>query len=243
MVYDDYAEEVTDASFEILLEFLRETEELGITPIIIGGWAVEAYRKSKGSKDIDIVINSSDVDKLLSTNFFKEEENSLDEVQQGWPLRHEKEIDIKGKKKTVICDVFNSDIERQDYQNVGVKFHWKLISQHYEERKIRERRVLVPKRELLIITKIIAALDRQKRLDRASSSRSESKIWKDYYDIAVLLKVNLEIDKEFMKKHMRDANLEPHMKKFMIKYDEPDYKSFLPDIGITIGEIESILIE
>lgn len=241
MVYDDYDEEVTDASFEILKEFLKETKRIEIKPIIIGGWAVEAYKKSKGSKDIDIVVNSSDVNTLLSTSFF--EENNLDEVQHGWPLRYEKEIFVNDKHKTVICDVFNSDVERQDYENVGVNFHWNLILQYHEERKIRDQLVLVPKRELLIITKIIAVLDRQKKYDRTGSRRSESKIWKDYYDIAVLIKVNMMIDKEFMKKYIEETNLKPHMKKFMAKYDEPDYKTFLPEIGITISEIESVVLE
>ena len=72
MVYDDYTQEVTDASFEILKEFFKETKRIGINPIIIGGWAVEAYKKSKGSKDIDMVVNTSDVEKLLTTSFFKD---------------------------------------------------------------------------------------------------------------------------------------------------------------------------
>ena len=241
MVYDDYDEEVTDASFEILKEFLKETERIGIKPIIIGGWAVEAYKKSKGSKDIDIVVNSSDIDKLLSTSFFKDEENQFDEVNQGWPLRHEKEINVNGKNKIVICDVFNSDVERQDYEHVGVKFHWNLIPQFQEERKIRDQLMLVPKIELLIITKVIAALDRRRKLDRTGSEELKSKIWKDYYDIAVLIKVNQVMDDDFMKEYIEKTKLGPHMRKFMAMYDEPEYQEFLPEIGITISEIESAL--
>ena len=126
---------------------------------------------------------------------------------------------------------------------MGISFHWNLIPQYHEERKIRDQPVLVPKRELLIITKIIAALDRQKRLQRTGSVALKSKIWKDYYDTAILIKVNQVIDKEFIKKYIEESNLKPHMKEFMAKYDEPEHKNFLPEIGITISEIESALLE
>lgn len=233
---DDYAEEVTDTSFELLKKFLNMVKRKGIRPIIIGGWAVEAFMKSKGSKDIDIVIQRSDVDKLLSDDFFSE--SGMDEVQQGWPLRHEKQIRVNGLTKIIECDIFNADVPRDDYQKIGIKLHWKLVTQFKESRKIRDLPVFVPKRELLIITKIIAALDRSH--SKIGNKKSESKIWKDYYDIAVLINIDEEIDKKFLKKYINKVNLTQHMDDFLSGYKQK-YSGILNEVGITFEKIESAL--
>lgn len=238
MIYDDYVEEVTDASFNLLKKFLEMVTEKGIQPIIIGGWAVEAFKKSKGSKDIDIVIRGSDVDKLLSNDFF--EEGGMDEVQQGWPLRHEKKIFVNGAEKTILCDIFNSEIPRDDYEKQGIKLHWNLIPQFQESRKIRDLPVLVPKREILIITKIVAAVDRLARYTRIGDEKLKSKIWKDYYDIAVLINMEQELDKEFLKKYINEVNLTSHMNKFLFGYKQ-DYNGILDEVGISLEKIETVL--
>ena len=209
-------------------------EKKGIKPVIIGGWAVEAFQKSKGSKDIDIVIQDSDVEKLLSGDFFSE--GGMDEVQQGWPLRYQKQIQFKGKPKTIECDIFNADVPREDYERIGIKLHWKLVIQFSEPRKIRDIPVLVPQRELLIITKIIAALDRLARYKKIGNKKAQSKIWKDYYDIAVLINMNPEIDKVFLKKYVDEVNLTQHMDEFIFGY-KGDYGGILDQIGITFEKI------
>jgi hypothetical protein len=236
--YDDYVKEITDVSFDLLKKFLKMMEGKGIQPIIIGGWAVEAFKKSKGSKDIDIVIRGSDVDKLLSDSFF--EEGGMDEVQQGWPLHHEKKISVHGKEKTIICDIFNSDVPREDYEKRGITLHWNLVPQFQESRNIEGIPVLVPKRELLIITKIIAAVDRLARYDRTGHVNLISKILKDYYDIAVLINLDQELDKEFLKKYIKAVNLTQHMNKFLLGYKQ-DYRRTLDEVGITFEKIESAL--
>lgn len=237
--YDsDYIKEITDASFELLKKFLKMMTEKGIQPIIIGGWTVEAFKKSKGSKDIDIVIRGSDIDKLLSNSFF--EEGGMDEVQQGWPLRHEKKISIRGEEKTIICDIFNAEVPREDYEKRGITLHWGLVPQFQESRNIEGLPVLVPKRELLIITKIIAAVDRTARYDRTGSGSLISKIMKDYYDIAVLINLDQELDKEFLRKYINEVNLTPHMNKFLSGYKQ-DYNRTLDEVGITFEKIESAL--
>ena len=70
-----YDKEITTASFSELKNLLRFLTKLGSPhPTIIGGWAVYAYEKSMGSRDIDIVM-VSEVDANLP-------EKSIEEIKK-----------------------------------------------------------------------------------------------------------------------------------------------------------------
>ena len=236
--YTDYTKEVTDESLQLLKNFLNLVKEKGVEVVIIGGWAVEAFKKGPGSKDIDIVLRSGrDMEKLSSDDFFSD--NTFDEMQQGWPVRFEKQIFVNGEEKTIICEIFNAELEREDYEKRGIRIHWNLTYQFREQREIDGLQIFVPKRELLIILKIIAAVDRYARFDRTQNNKLPSKIWKDYRDIAVLC-LNEKLDKEFLQKYITETNLIPHMAKFIFRYKD-EYKEILDNLGTTPEYMESSL--
>jgi len=72
MSHDDYGRELTDASFAELKEFLKwMNEKKGVYPIVIGGWAVYAYKQALGSKDIDVVMPTErDANYMLLEEYF-----------------------------------------------------------------------------------------------------------------------------------------------------------------------------
>ncbi len=61
--YQDY---LIDKSFQMLTDFRKKYQF-----ILIGGWAVYFYTKSLKSKDIDIIINFNELEKLKK-DFFLE---------------------------------------------------------------------------------------------------------------------------------------------------------------------------
>lgn len=241
MSSNDYQKWITDTSFELLKQFLQVIDKKNFEVVIIGGWATESFVEGIGSKDIDVVFkNDDDVQALLSTNFFKKDKYL---IQQVYPLRYKKEVSLGKDTREIICDIFNADLHREDYEELGIDIHWKLTHQFKEKRQIRNLPVWVPKRELLIILKIIAAVDRSARLDKVydDDENLESKIWKDYRDIAYLA-AHRELDKAFLKKYIKESRLKKHMDMFLSRYNQPEKKQVLEEeLSITSEEIISLL--
>ncbi len=238
----DYDKETTDASFQLLKKFLDLTNEKNIPIIIIGGWATEAFKEGIGSKDIDVImLNDADVEKLKKEKFFDQDDVTV-LVEQIYPFRYKKQILVNGRNRTIVCDIFCAEYSRDDYESLGIEIHWGLTTQFKEQRKIRGEPVWVPKRELLIILKIIAAVDRSARLDRMPDDEEnlESKILKDYRDIAVLV-VGQKLDKDFLKKYIKQSHLRKHMDNFLSRYKQPDKKQILGDLGSGPEEMEEAL--
>ncbi|MDE1878867.1 MAG: hypothetical protein KGI07_10195, partial [Thaumarchaeota archaeon] len=67
-----------------------------------------------------------------------------------------------------------------------------------------------------------------------------SKIWKDYRDIAVLCH-NVKLEKEFLKKYIKQSGLVPYMKKFLFNYTQGEYKEILDKLGTTPEAMELLL--
>lgn len=242
MSLNDYDKGTTDASFQLLKKFLDLMNEKGIQTIIIGGWATEAFKEGIGSKDIDVVmLNESDIKKLLAEKFF--DSDDIDRVEQIPPLKYKKQISVDGRKRTILCDIFLAEYTRTDYEELGIRIHWGLTQQFKEKRQIRGISVWVPKRELLIILKIIAAVDRSAKLDRKDDDDDEnlqSKIWKDYRDIAVLV-VGQKLDKEFLRKYITESHLLKYMESFLSRYKQQENKDVLDELGSSPEEMESAL--
>ncbi len=72
---DFYQDYLTDKSFQILTDFRKKYQF-----ILIGGWAVYFYTKSLKSKDIDIIINFNELEKLKK-DFFLEKNERLRKYQ------------------------------------------------------------------------------------------------------------------------------------------------------------------
>jgi hypothetical protein len=60
-----YHEIITEKSFQFLQELKREYEF-----VLIGGWAVFLYSHSLKSKDIDIIVDYSELAKLKKISMF-----------------------------------------------------------------------------------------------------------------------------------------------------------------------------
>jgi hypothetical protein len=242
LISSDYDHGTTSASFELLKNFLELMNKKNIQTVVIGGWATEAFYDGIGSKDIDVVmVNDADIQKLLSEKFF--DDKGIDQTVQIPPLRYKKQITIDGKSRTIICDIFSAEYQREDYEDLGIKIHWGLTHQFKEPHKIRGIPTFVPKRELLIILKIIAAVDRSARLDMKGGDDDEnlqSKIWKDYRDIAVLT-AGQKLDKEFLKKYITESHLLIYLEKFLSRYRQPENEEVLHGLGMTPKEIENAL--
>lgn len=239
---NDYDKGTTDASFELLKNFLALMNKKRIDTVIIGGWATEAFKAGIGSKDIDVVMtNDEDIKKLLAENFF--DNKGIDQTQQIPPLRYKKQISVDGRNRTIICDIFSAEYQREDYEELGIKIHWSLTHKFKEPHSIRGTPAFVPKRELLIISKIIAAVDRSARLDLKGGDDDEnlqSKIWKDYRDIAVLT-VGQNLDREFLKKYITESYLLRYMERFLSRYKQPENKTVLDELGSNPKEMELAL--
>ena len=238
---NDYDKRITDASFQILEKFLELINKKGIQSVIIGGWATEAFKEGIGSKDIDVVmLTDGDTQKLLSEKFFDDEET--EQIQQVYPLRYEKQIEVAGTPRTIVCDIFNGENYREDYEELGIHIHWNLTHKFKEQRKIRNISAWVPKRELLIILKIIAAVDRSARLDSKfdDDENLESKIWKDYRDVAVLAS-GQTLDKAFLKKYITESGLGKYMDTFLSRYRQKRHEEVLDEIGTSPEDMDSAL--
>ena len=144
-------------------------------------------------------------------------------------------VDINSKQQRIdrnLILLLKADLE----WNKGTK-------EFKEQRKIRDVPVWVPKRELLIILKTIAAVDRSARLDKKGGDDDEnlqSKIWKDYRDIAVLV-VGQKLDKEFLRKYIKQSHLRKYMDDFLSRYKQEENKRVLDELGSSPEEIESAL--
>ncbi len=208
-----------------------------VNTAIIGGWAVWAYTQGLGSRDIDIVIPSLS---LHSEKYRKEyfENNGYETRSINYQVKYF-EKSISGTTDTIIVDVFDGDKEREEMYDLDVKFHWGWMLQFKERKNAGGLEFFVPKRELLIVNKIIAALSRIKEYDALGNSRLPPKIWKDYRDIASL-SIRKELDKPFLKECVIKSNLGQYLDEFVSRYRRDAYADIRNDLNFSYEEIQSI---
>lgn len=238
MSYGDYDDEFTDVSLDELKKFLEWMNvKKGIYPIIIGGWAVYAYKQSLGSKDIDVVMpTDKDLNDILLREYFPARGYNVKKDKYFNPKYYVKEIEDKGRTKEIIVDVFIGSFTKEDEEGFGIKFHWKEVLKYRELKKIEGLSLYVPKRELLIFLKIIASLERASKYDKTGDVNIPSKIWKDYHDIAILVSLK-ELDIKLLKKFLDESNVQQYVGKFLIKY-KTEYSKILDDLGMKYEDIE-----
>ncbi len=116
---------ITEKSWQFLREFRKNRNF-----ILIGGWAVFLYSRSLKSKDIDIIVDYKDLEKLKSEfDVFKNERLKKYEIKQG-------EFDI--------------DIYLPYYSDLGVDI------EKIKEKTISREGFLIPEIEILLILKLYA---------------------------------------------------------------------------------------
>jgi len=238
---DFHDKESTTASFNELKKLLKFLDDLGVPhPTITGGWAVYGYEGGLGSRDIDIVmVTEEDAIQHLYDNYFPA--YSFKEKKIGFfPDHWEKIVQTNDGPRDIIVDVFYGNKNWKDEVNLGLTFSWGWTLQFQEKRTIDDLPIIIPKRELLIITKMMAGVARMKMNDISPHYRLPPKILKDYGDVARLT-IGKGIDTEFYKEYLEKSNAVQYVDSFLTKYKQDEYSGILNDLNSTYDEIESIL--
>ncbi|MBU3969100.1 hypothetical protein KJ991_02740 [Patescibacteria group bacterium] len=116
---------ITEKSWQFLREFKKNRNF-----ILIGGWAVFLYSRSLKSKDIDIIVDYNDLEKLKSEfDIFKNERLKKYEIKHG-------EFDV--------------DIYLPHYSDLGVDI------EKIEEKAVSREGFSVPEIEILLMLKLYA---------------------------------------------------------------------------------------
>lgn len=196
---EHYYDEITDASFKEMVALAKWLNKVhGHYPVIVGGWAVWCHAKSLGSRDIDVVFPNRFTKHEALLRFFK----FHDYTESGlFEKEFFKEVKLGSKLEKIYIDACSPEDRNYLKENSNVELPWHLAIKHSEKFELEpEVFIYVPTVDVILIYKAKAVLDRRYDLKSIGSNPFiESKIWKDFYDLAILLK-NCKIDAEFLKK-------------------------------------------
>ncbi len=193
--------EVPDQSKKYLEEFLPFARKvLSYEPVILGGWAVFAYTKKQKSVDVDVLLKTKKDIELLKP-FFAERKFKKDEDLHG-NITFELETTKHEYKgiilESIIFDLMLVDEPNTLHSNKNISIPWELCYEFNEKAKLNGTEILVPTKELLMILKTKALLDRE--YDKAKLKNFANKQWlkrkdfkieKDKQDIKDLFEVGI----------------------------------------------------
>lgn len=137
----------------LIFEILQEFADAGLEFVVVGGYAVSAY-KHRFSVDADIVVKKADVEKLVQilakNRFVKTISKLLDNAYSSEFVRYE-----KGEELPVSVDVM---VDALGVRQTNAAFGYDLLRSYSEKKKIKgvekEVTLLVPKREILVAMKL-----------------------------------------------------------------------------------------
>lgn len=217
MKFEDlYYEEITAAAYQELLRVGRWFNRLfGYFPVLVGGWAVYHYNPTGlGSRDIDLIfpdrrVKDQTVNQYMFVNGYTRERRS--EFEESYVLL----VRTQKREERVYLDA--ATVEDTNRLHGGVsELPWRLAYEHQRLAKFEDAQFYVPKPEVLLSLKAKAALDREYDAKRAFDPfYLQQKAWKDYYDMASLLKYcefsvelleNLLVAHQFMSHFQRVMN-------------------------------------
>lgn len=208
----DYNPSITEPSRLELVSIARWLAENKKTAYLVGGWAVYYYArrgerpagkygqavfgKSKysdpfglqplGSKDIDIVFENKGEKEEFEEEYCRNNSYS----KRG--LFHPREM-VKLANGVEI--VFDPDVLSKKWKVRGTDVGWSHLATYNAQLEIAQGiPVLVPTKELLLLYKCVALVDRtdeSKKLG-TQTARLESKIWKDANDILSLHETGID---------------------------------------------------
>ncbi len=193
--------EVPDQSKGYLEEFLPfARKHLSYEPIILGGWAVYAYAKTQKSVDVDVLLKNKKDIKLLAP-FFEERKFKYEEDRNGnitYELETEKH-EYKGIiLENIIFDLMLTSEPNTLHSNKSISVPWELCYKHNQKVKLNGVEILAPTKELLIILKTKALLDREYGKEKLKNfvnkqwlKRKDFKIEKDKQDIKDLFDLGI----------------------------------------------------
>lgn len=162
-----------------IFEILQEFADAGLEFVVVGGYAVSAY-KHRFSVDVDIVVKRNDMEKftliLAKNKFVKTIFKQLENEYSSQFVRYEKKDELPVS--------FDMLIDGLGVRQTNAAFGYDLLRSYSEKKKIRgiEKEVvlLVPRRELLVAMKLHAG--------RATDLRDVAALCKGL-DLALIRKV------------------------------------------------------
>lgn len=182
--------DVEKASFEELRHILRWMDERNGTTegdpgVLIGGWAVYAYRPYLGSIDVDLVMSRA-MRKSLSHWLIENRGFEPTRTQEpGW-----EGVRKRVGRAWVVADFGNRHEVYRFEGHVDAALPFSILDGRTARREIQGVKVVVPERSLLILFKLKAAHDRGTRLKEGRShdpAWERSKRVKDLADVLALL--------------------------------------------------------
>lgn len=206
MKFEDlYYEEITAAAFQELLRVGRWYNRFfGYYPVLVGGWAVYHYNSTGlGSRDIDFIfpdrrVKDQTVNQYMLLNGYTRQR--LSEFEETYALM----VKTPKREERVYLDVATVE-DANRLHGADVELPWRLAYQHQRLAVIADTKLYVPNPEVLLLFKAKAALDREYDAKRAFDPfYLQQKAWKDYYDMASLLKsceFNIELLGELLLRH------------------------------------------
>ena len=218
---------------------------MGFYPTVIGGWAVYYHTEYQKSQDIDIVMpDEESFYKFFEFDFFRK--RGYDDQQKGTDYQHygKPTTDSNSNPATIHLDVMYGDRSRI-IRGLNIRKDYSWVLDNRDEVEFEGNKMYIPVIELLLTLKIIAALERGYDLKYEDNleirAQYESKIKKDYLDVASLIKVftagnpNKKLNQNKLKEFFIKSKVNEHIKRFVSVYE-----AMYPDILQTVVPMNKI---
>ncbi len=214
MKFEDlYYEEITTATYQELHRVGEWFNRLfGYHPVLVGGWAVFHYNPAGlGSRDIDLIfpdrrIKDRAVNQYMLSHGYERERRS--ELEENYVLPV---TTTRGVERVYLDVATVQDANR--VHGADVELPWKLAYDHQVPAQVGDTDFFVPSPEVLLLLKAKAAVDRGYDAKRVFDPfLLQQKGWKDYYDIASLLKA-CEFDTGLIADLLKAYRFEPYLRK------------------------------
>jgi len=166
----------------------------GFEPVVVGGWAAFYYHKKQASTDIDLVVPSKRAVDLFDKKYAKKKgfERMLSERVR---INFKKQVD----NETIELDIFTHSHKNALLAFPEIAVPWRLCEKYSEKWRLGKNcNARIPKKELLVLYKTAALIDRREKIRRtphiALREKLKSKIEKDKEDINQLLSLQLDTE-------------------------------------------------
>ncbi|MFH1751943.1 MAG: nucleotidyltransferase [archaeon] len=209
-------DELTEVSFKELIKITKLFNIHGLTPIVVGGWAVYYYTKREKSVDIDLVFPSKNAIQIFEKHF--KQQGFKKEKQAKIRELFKKEVETRAGKQEIEIDIFTLQNKNRLASDKSIEIPWKLSEKYGKEWQLeKDVTARVPEKEVLLLYKAAALVDRQFKLknwinlSRFVKDRLKAKIEKDKRDIGSLLA--LEIDEKKLALLLKETGFEKQFNK------------------------------
>ncbi|MBN1377285.1 hypothetical protein JW949_03040 [Candidatus Woesearchaeota archaeon] len=167
-------EEITKKSFEKLIELNKKYDF-----ILIGGWAIYMWTKAYKSKDIDIVVDY----------------NNLDKLKKDYTIDKNETL----KKFEIKQEFFDIDIYVPYFSELG--YPLEKLEKNYKT----VEGFKVPSIEVLVILKQFAEINRRNSLKGKKDSYDIALLFINGADLKEYSKIIKKINKKYLKKELKKA--------------------------------------